>query len=76
MEGWERVAVGSTFVTSIACPLHWFYTPEHKRELLEELDMRRTVHYHGLHMHVVHAWLRFVHRAMRDRFWRILEGAF
>ena len=75
MEGWERIAVACSFVTSIACPLHWFYAPEDKLQLLEELDMRRVDHYHGLHMHLVHAWLRFIQRARMVRCWRILEQA-
>ena len=77
MEGWERIAVACSFVTSIACPLKWFCTPEDKHKLFQELDLRRGNYYHGLHMSIAHAWVRFLQRFIRHgftvRMWRIIE---
>ena len=73
IEGLERLAVQMSFIASIASPLHLVCTPELKAELLKELDERRVNYYHGLHMRIIHAWLRFISDAKRTRFWRILE---
>ena len=70
MEGWERFAVACSFLVRIASPLHWFYTPELRCQLLYELDATRRDRYHGRHMRIVHAWLRVAMRARRERFWR------
>ena len=73
IEGWERLAVQMSFIASIASPLHLVCTFELKLELWIELDERRVDYYHGLHMRIIHAWLRFISGAKRRRFWQILE---
>ena len=35
--------------------------------------MEATYYYHGLHMRIVHAWVRIIQHARRARFGRIAE---
>ena len=69
MEGWERLALAISFVTSIACPIFGSM----RALTLCHLDEVRSSYYAARSVQVMQMWMKIVHRAKREAYWRRYE---
>ena len=69
MEAWERLALATSFVTSIACPIFCSMCAL----TLCHLDEMRSSQYATRSVQVMQMWCKIVHRAKRQAYWRQYE---
>ena len=68
--GWERLALATSFVTTIACPI----VGSMRAVTLCHLDQMRTSHYSTMRVQIIQVCCKILHRGKRRAYWRLLEA--